>query len=751
MLSLLPKAATENCKSNSTEQARTLPNVACTILHHVPGRIRFRIPKLKGDSEYTSRLETLLTTDKIVKDFRLRKSAASLTIYYLTSEISKSEIDGRFWRWIQKANDPAINLTLPIQNQKIEPEWENLKLPALATVLATLSGVFGFPIPAIVVGGTVAAAALPVLQRAISSVREEKRFNIDCMDLMAISLSSFQGNLLTPALVMTLHQIGDIIRERTARNSHNQILDLSEALANFAWVERNGEKLQVAVAEVEVGETVIIYPGEQIPVDGTVLRGQAVVDQQKLTGESVPVVVTQAMPVFASTLVRSGEIYVKTERVGKDTRAGASIVLLQQAPVYDTRMDNYAAKIADKAILPALVLAGAVFATTGNPARAASILTLDFVTGLRVSIPTTFLAALTHATRHGVLIRSGRALEQLAQVDTIFFDKTGTLTQGDIAVVRVETVAGRMSPQQVLQLAASAEQRLTHPVAEAVVRHAELELVPLQTRGEWNYEVGLGVRAEIAGHQVLVGSPRFLTQESIEIDCLYAGHPCQPSSEHKNLNCPISSSTSLIYVACDGEFQGVLEYKDPLRPESKEVINQLQNNFALETHLLTGDNLPKAQAVAQELGIPFEAVHAEAFPEQKAEVVRKIHESGRTVAFVGDGLNDSVALAYADVSVSFGNGSQVARETADVVLMNNNLSDLLVAVTIAKQTMQVIKQNTLLAVAPNVAGLGFASTIGLHPLTATVVHNGSAIAAGLNGLRPLITHQLEGTVEPQPL
>ncbi|HBY77680.1 MAG TPA: heavy metal translocating P-type ATPase, partial [Cyanobacteria bacterium UBA11148] len=206
----------------------------------------------------------------------------------------------------------------------------------------------------------------------------------------------------------------------------------------------------------------------------------------------------------------------------------------------------------------------------------------------------------------------------------------------------------------------------------------------------------------------------------------------------KDLTCRISSQSSLLYVAVDGEFQGVIQYTDPLRKESQDVIKKLQNEYGLEVHLLTGDTQQRAMAIAKELGIPLSRVHAEAFPEQKATLIRQLHDAGKTVAFTGDGLNDSVALAYADVSISFGNGSEVARETADVVLMNNELMSVLDALAIAAQTKQVIQQNIGLAVLPNLAALGLASTVGLHPLAATLIHNGSAIAAGLNGLRPLM-------------
>ncbi|NEQ98074.1 MAG: HAD-IC family P-type ATPase, partial [Cyanothece sp. SIO2G6] len=198
-----------------------------------------------------------------------------------------------------------------------------------------------------------------------------------------------------------------------------------------------------------------------------------------------------------------------------------------------------------------------------------------------------------------------------------------------------------------------------------------------------------------------------------------------------------------IYVACDRQFQGVLHYTDPLRAESDRLIHTLQEQYGIEVYLLTGDGPDRATQVATSLGIPTNQVYAQAFPDEKARIVRELHRAGRTVAFIGDGLNDSVALAYADVSISFAQGSDIARETADVVLMENNLMDVLEAIAIARQTRNLIDQNIALVVAPNIVALGLATTVGLNPLIATAIHNGSAIAAGANSLRPLVQHQFD--------
>ncbi|MGI0483806.1 heavy metal translocating P-type ATPase [Pantanalinema rosaneae CENA516] len=733
----------------------------CQVVHHIPGRIRLQISLLAQSPPMAARLNSWLTGIPGIISVRINLAARSLIIQYQTDHWMETSIEP--WLSQQLLNHlqnscqpyplapptersiPTTPGSLPIhpstpsdpsplatrdaaKSATDDGQWSSLRLPATAALLAVLCRLPPLVSlrPFAIV--TVLTAALPVAQRALYSLFVQRRLNIDCLDLLALSLSGWQGKLFTPAMVITLHELGDVIREQTARSTEVRTANLLDAIGHFAWVKSGDQPPhQIESDRVQIGDTVVVYPGEQIPVDGTVIQGEAIIDQQSLTGESMPVVRQIGQQVFASTLVQSGQLYLRADRVGRQTRAAASIELLQKAPVYDTRMANYAEKVADRLIVPSLLLASLVLVTTRDPARAAAILTLDFVTGIRVSIPTALLGALNHTTRHGVLVRSGRTLEQLADVDTIVFDKTGTLTQGTIAVTGVNPIAD-MPAETVLQLAAAAEQRLNHPVAAAIVQYAQQQHLPIPIRGEWHYEVGLGVQASIENRDVLVGSERFLQQAGVVWEA--------------GIDAP-DRSQSLIYVACDGQLQGVIAYADPLRPESDRLLHLLQQTYGIEVHLLTGDNAQRASQVAQELGIARERVYAEAFPEQKARIVRDLHRSGRTVAFVGDGLNDSVALAYADVSVSFAQGSEIARETADVVLMNNYLLDLLEAIAIARQTRSLIEQNTTLVVAPNLLALGLATTVGLNPLAATAIHNGSAIAAGMNSLRPLVQHQMQ--------
>ena len=704
--------------------------VVYKIIYHKYGRIRLQIPRLIKDPEYARRLQGLVKSDNLFLGIRINRTAACAVINYPRELRADVQLRSYLDHLIQLAGDTRVpvlqtsEFTQPPSSAETS-FWSRLQMPALATILALVGS--SLCIPPAIIGSAIAVAALPVAQRTLEGITQQHRLNADFLDLSAITLATVQGSFIAPSLMIALIQLGETIRDQTARSSKKQTLDLLSSLGHFVWVERSGQKQLVSLEEVRPGDTVIVYPGEQIPVDGSIVRGQATIDEQKLTGESMPVVRSPGQSVYASTLVRSGQLYILAERVGADTRAGSTIQLILDAPIHDTRSENYAAKIADRTVLPILLLGGAVFAATGNVARAASVLTLDLATGIRVSVPTAVLASLTYAARQGILIRSGRALEKLAQVDAIVFDKTGTLTQGDVAIVGVKTVNPSIQESRVLEIAVAAEQRLTHPVAEAIINYGLSQGVSVLPRDRWEYQVGLGVRAEIDGQTVLVGSRRFLLKEGIKLEDFDLG-----ASE---INYPT------IYVASNGQLLGLIQYTDPLRPESRSALAAIREAIGTEIYLLTGDNQQRANTVAQELSIPLTQVHAEAFPSDKVQVVQSLQERGKTVAFVGDGINDSAALAYADVSVSFRDSSDIARETADVVLMKDDLRHLVAAIAIACNAKEIIHQNTSIVAVPNLSGLALAATVGLNPVVATLINNGSSALAGVNGLRPVLTGQ----------
>ncbi len=626
---------------------------------------------------------------------------------------------------VHSAADPKVRIE-PRRATASDARSRRLRVPALLAGVASAGSLIGLPLPAPFVAAAVTLAAAPIARRARHSLVVEKRLNIDVLDTIAIALTTLRGSFVTPAVMIGLVEVAETIRERTARASQRELLDLLESTARSVWVEREGERLQVGVEEVRRGETIVLYPGDRIPVDGRILDGSALIDEHQLTGEALPVLREEGQLVYASTLMRDGHVHVAVEQVGAETRAGRIVRLMRSAPVHDTRIENYAARVGDRAVVPSLLLSGGILLATRSPARAASVLITDFLTGIRVSVPTTVLAAMTRAAQHGILIRSGRALEQLAHVDAVVFDKTGTVTLGAPTVTGVESCRKDVTPLQVLELAAAAEQRLTHPVAEAVVKYARDRGVAPLRRRNWRYQIGLGVRAEVEGRAVLVGSHRLLAREGIAVAHVEARRARR------------RDGASLVYVACDGRLWGTMSYADPLRPETKDVIANLRGEHGMEIHMLTGDRAATARAVAAELGVAESNTHAELFPEEKAQVVRELHGAGRHVAFVGDGINDLPALAYANVSISFGNATDVARETADVVLMDDTLSSLPEAIAVARQALGLIRQNIAVVAGANLGALSLAATGGLGPVGAAAIHNGSTVVAALNGLRPLL-------------
>jgi heavy metal translocating P-type ATPase len=713
----------------SSDAGDSIERVDFQIKHWVKGRLRIVVPRLGNDLAYGERLQyTIMATSSAFR-VRVNPNSRSLVIEYDPEEHPASEVLERIAICIEDAAKPETGLEKagPKPPEEVfEINYvKRLALPGISLAMA-VGTMVGVMVPPVLIGGTLILAAVPSFKRAWDGIRDEKKLNVDFLDSTAIIALTASGFFFPPALMVSLIESGEIIRDMTARRTARANLDLLDALGRTARIERDGTEVEVPLEHVIVGDVVVVYPGDQIPVDGIVLSGVGLVDQQKLTGESIPVLREVGQDVLAATLLVDGTLRIETKRTGENTRAGVVVALMKAAPVHDTRMEDYARKVGDRIVVPTLLLGGAVTLATGSIVRGVGVITLDIGTGIRVSVPTAILASLTFAARNGILMRSGRGLEQLAQVDTIVFDKTGTLTQGKAGVVGIYTDQTELNEMQVLRYAATAEQGLTHPVAEALIRHAREQGVELKECETWEFRVGQGVVATIDGRTIYVGSHRMMKNLGIDTDHVIAAHPEIEAS-----------AASQVYVGTDGGLLGVILYKDPARPESRAVIERLKS-MGITPYMLSGDISKVAKATAAELGIAPEHVYAEAFPERKVEVVKQLQESGKTIAFCGDGINDSAALAHASVSISFAGATDMARETADIVLMDDDLSSLILAVLVSKHAMSVVNQNAAIIVAPNVSAMVWAALIGLNPVAAVLINNGSAIVAEMNGFRPLM-------------
>ncbi len=724
-----PPQTSERPKSTTERQ---LESLGCQLVHTTSQRCRILIPQLLHDIEYVNRLHWLIGELDFVLSFRINPWARSIVIYYKQETDHRPDLQESLWVVILRARtEPAPSESLPFTETRPEINWlERMGLPVLSLGLALLAQQLVLPISPLLVGGLVVAAAVPFVTRMIQLTLEEQRLDADVLDVLWLTLYTLKGDFVAPALMINLMESGEALRDSTARTNERQALDLFNGVEQFARIERDGQEFQVPLLEVKIGDRVIVYPGEIIPVSGRILRGTALVDEHKLTGESTLVSRSEGQVAQASTLVLEGKLCILTKRVGKNTRMGITLELIRSAPVHDTRVEDYSAQIANAAIVPSIALGGAIFAFTGDLSRALAPLHLDFSHGIRLAVPTTILSALTYAARQGIYIRSGRALEMLSRVDTLVFDKTGTMTQGNAEVVAVLAAQSQISPTSVLALAASVEhestyRESTHPVAGAILRYAAEQGVQLETCDVWDYRIGMGIIAQINGEQVLAGSSRLMQQEGIDLAALDQQYP--------DLRTGIES---LVYVAQAGELLGVILYTDPLRPEVPEVIKTLQAQ-QIGTYMLTGDHPRVARNVSRQLGIDPSHVYADVLPQGKVEVIYQLREQGKTIAFIGEGINDAAGLAHADVSFSIASGNDLARETADVLLLDDDLQGILQAIEIAKRAMEIVYQNTAIVAVPNIGVVLASIVFALDPILGVIISNGSMIAAELNGFRPL--------------
>lgn len=711
------------------------------VAHQVRGRLRLRVPRLGFDVPFGERLAGAVMELPGVKRARVSKSSCSLVVEYKPKPAGSRSADTMLPQVVECIRvaaeaDRTRDVTTESSTKAAPPEPSvkaapsksinpvgKLTLPALTLGLSA-GMLAGVAVPPVLMGGIVLVAATPIFGRALQGIREEKRLTVETLDATAIVLMTSQALFLGPAIIISVVETSALAREYTARRARKAAAELWMSLEHRVQVERGEEQLELAWHEIEPGDELLLYPGDQIPVDGLIIEGKAQVDQHRVTGDSLPVLRQTGDSIQATSLLVDGHLRVVAGQTGHDTHAGQSVALMSGAPEVDTRVSNWARRKGNWTVVPVLAISGAVYAGTGSLSRATGIVNLDVGTGLRVGTPLAVLTAQSRAARRGILIRSGRALEMLAEIDTVMFDKTATLTAGQAAVIAVLPHGEATSPREVLELASSAEQSMNHPIGQAIVHHARQLDIGQHEFTAWEYIPGLGVVAEIDGSVVRVGNGHLMLEAGIDLSQFSAnGHAGD------------LDTATRVYVSRDGELAGAIYCADTVRPESADVIERLHVRD-LMTVMVTGDRLPVAAGLAASLSMSPDCVHAGLLPQQKLEVLQALQADGRKVAVVGDGINDVAAMAHADVSIALGSANDLARETADVVLANDDLRDLLTAIEIGHRAVRILRQNTALVTIPNLTGIAYGALTVMNPLTAMIINNGAAAAAAFNSLRP---------------
>jgi Cu2+-exporting ATPase len=697
--------------------------------HSMRGRVRLSIPALATNRRLGDSVLAWLKAQTGIKSARINYDCASLVLEYDPAREAMLKL---LLERLKSASLPEIKALCACaegsaQQNKAPDVSKNVPL-----ALPTLSLAMAFSTNPVLVALNMPLMlynAIPIAKRAWKVWANESRLNIDVLDTLAISASVLQGNPLAGCIVTWLIKLGDWIRDLTAAGSRRAIGELLEFQTKTAWLLRNGAVVSIPATELRVDDIIVVYPGEMIPVDGEILDGQATIDQKTITGEGLPVSRGKGEAAFAATVIREGQITVRALRVGAATTAGQIVHLVESAPIGDTRMQNHAERFADRLVTPTLALAASTAAVTGDFNRFLSLVIVDYGTGIRVAAPTSVLSSMTHAARAGMIIKSGGHMEKLADIDTIVFDKTGTLTHGMPAVIDILPYQNHITPNHLLGLAAAAETKLQHPVAEALRTKARQLKVNIPPCHETTYRIGLGVEGQVNGYYVHVGNERFMRQSDIAV-----------GKAERDRSALDERGFSSLYIAVDGKLAGLVPYSDEIRAESRPVIEKLHSMGIAHSIMLTGDNSVVARAVCRNLGLTEH--FADMLPADKASVIQDLQRAGRRVAMVGDGINDSPALSFADVGIAMKHGAEVTHESADVILMEDSLWKLVKAIEISQGAVRLIKQNYGIVASLNTLALALALPGGLiTPEVTALISNGSAILASLNGIRPILRYQ----------
>jgi heavy metal translocating P-type ATPase len=556
----------------------------------------------------------------------------------------------------------------------------------------------------------------PIFREAFENL-VERRMTMELSMTIALVAALAIGEFFT-ALVITLFVlVAEILEGMTVERGRHAIKELLDFLPRTAAVRRDGQVVELPLDQVRAGDLVLVNPGAKLPVDGTVVAGHSFVDQATITGESMPVAKTAGSGVFAGTINQSGALEVRAERLGRDTSFGKIIEAVERAERSRAPVQRLADRLAGYLVYFALAAAAVTFVVTRDARSTISVIIVAGACGIAAGTPLAILGAIGRAARQGAIVKGGLHLETLARIDTVALDKTGTLTFGAPEVGEVHAVAG-VAPTSVIEAAAIAERRSEHPLGKAILTRAGALGLSVVEPEQFDYAPGLGVVAWTDGDEVVVGNRALFRERGIDA----AGVA------------PNGGASSEVLVARGGRLLGAIHIADMLRPEAKAAVAELRA-MGLKTVLLTGDQGGVAQEVARELGV--DEMVAELLPEAKLEQVKLMVGQGRKVAMVGDGVNDAPALMAASVGVAMGSGTDVARESANVVLLGNDLSKFVETVRLARQTRGIIMQNFVGTLVVDGVGMALAAVGLLNPLLAAFIHVASELAFILNSTRLL--------------
>lgn len=564
-----------------------------------------------------------------------------------------------------------------------------------------------------------------------------RRLEVEVLDALSIGVSVLRGDFSTAGSVMFLLNLGSLLEEWTRKKSLDDLARSMALNVDKVWVRSQGTEVLLPLTKVQPGDEIVVRSGNMVPLDGTVIEGEAMVNQAALTGESMPVRKANGATVYAGTVVEEGECVFLAKAAGGANRYDKIVAMIEESEKLKSSTENRALELADKLVPWCLAGTVVTYALTRNVTRAISILMVDFSCALKLSMPLAVLSAMRECGTAHITVKGGKYLEALAKADTIVFDKTGTLTRATPQVVDIIPFSNS-EKDDVLRLAACLEEHFPHSMANAVVRAArEQGLAHEEMHSEVEYIVAHGIASRVGGERVVIGSYHFVFEDE---------HCIVPADEQEKFD-QMPAEYSHLYMAASGQLVGVICIADPLRPEAASVLRQLHKLGIRNTVMMTGDSYRTAEAIARQVGV--DQFFAEVLPEDKANFVQKAKAEGRTVVMIGDGINDSPALSAADIGIAINSGAAIAREIADVTIKADSLEELVTLKTIANALQHRVSSNYRFVLSFNSTLIALGALGILQPAASAMLHNLSTIGISLRSMTNLIQKpssapQLEG-------
>ncbi|MBT9697762.1 heavy metal translocating P-type ATPase [Eubacterium ventriosum] len=686
------------------------------IKHEIKGRIRIHILQSRMTFEQADTLEYYLSNNKLVTSVKVRERLQDATISYIGSREDIIKLLTSF-----KYNNVEVpEVYLQNSGRELNREyWDKLVNKVF------LYGANKIFLPNPIRECITLTKSVKYLWNGVRTLASRK-IEVPVLDATAIGVSIARNNMNTAGSIMFLLGIGEILEEWTHKKSVDDLARSMSLNVGKVWLCQGEQDILVSTSDVKAGDLVRVHMGNIIPFDGTVVSGEAMVNQASLTGESIPVQKNAEGIVYAGTVLEEGELVMRVDQTNGSSRYEKIVTMIEESEKLKTSMESKASHLADKLVPYTLLGTGLTYALTKNATKALSVLMVDFSCALKLAMPISVLSAIREASLHNITVKGGKYLEAMAEADTIVFDKTGTLTKANPTVVDVVSFNGQDS-DELLRIAACLEEHFPHSMAKAVVdAAAEKNLEHEEVHSEVEYIVAHGISSMIDGQKVVIGSHHFVFEDE----------KCTVDPEKMGTFNSLPPEYSHLYMAINNRLAAVICIEDPLREEAAAVIRSLKMAGIGKVVMMTGDSDRTAKAIAKKAGI--DEYYSEVLPEDKANFVEKEKAKGRKVIMIGDGINDSPALSAADIGISISDGAEIAREIADVTIGADNLYEIVTLKALSNSLVKRIDKNYRFIVSFN-AGLIVLGVAGIIPPTmSALLHNGSTLAIGMKSMENLL-------------